>query len=511
MKKQVSMILSFLLLIALLLSSCNVPTGGENGSSGIKGSDPQPSQSGSGIETPPESEDESDTESVPETTEPEPLPDIPMKDDKIVVLRYDVPYPEFNSDGGHYGELQPISRELHKRDAYIAETLNANIVYKTPACSQGDLYLNIATIKKDAEISADIVAMSSYLMTSCLIERGHVEDLTNYDGIDLESSWWPKNMRKDVAIGDGIYFVTGDISSGFMLNTCAVFYNRDMLSELKLADPAASVKDGGWTLDKLMTMTAGVYKELDGIEGASEGDRFGIAFNITETEAFFTAGGLSMIKRLNNDITGDLIDTSDELSNGKIGAMVDKLVGWTLGGDVLKEQYSQGLVTDSFASGGSLFAAATVELGVFMKGSDMDYGILPMPIADPSAQSEYYTMSKREHIYYSLIEKSDMEELAVKAIDLMGEYSEQNIKPIVKELAFRSAADSEMFELIYDGVRFDLSDMFGNLFYGYASKAVFNGRTWSSFFTGMTKSEFNVSVHRMSQLFDKITRLCGDE
>lgn len=490
-----------LALLLLLLSSCKVEHGGGDISSDTSDIDPMPTQSEPGSEssTPTQSETE------PESTPTESLPDISLKDDQIVVLQYNTVYPEFGVDED-YGEFQPVSDEIYKRHAYVSEVLNADIVYKTPSYTADEFWYYIETVKKDATLSADIVAMAKHLMITCLITRGHVENFAEYEEIDLEKPWWPKKLIEDTSIKDGIYFVVGDISSGFMLSTEAIFYNRDMLSELKLSDPALAVEKGEWTYDKLVEMTAGVYKDTDRVNGVSDDDRFGIGFDGYSVDTFFISNGLSVIKR-----SYDIIEQSDEISNGKIADFVNKMSDWVNGGDVLTEVYNVGAVNASFSNGHTLFAASAVELGVKMKDGDINYGILPIPIYNPSAQSEYMTKARNNYILYSLIENSDIKELSVKAIELMGEYSHQNIKPIIKELAFKTKSDGDMFELIYEGVRFDLADMFDSSLFSYIDKPVCNGVKWETYFVGMTDKNFRVSVERLNKTLKDVARLCGNE
>jgi hypothetical protein len=183
---------------------------------------------------------------------------------------------------------------------------------------------------------------------------------------------------------------------------------------------------------------------------------------------------------------------------------------WVNSGSVLTDPYLSGIINESFSKGHSLFSASTVELGTLMKSSDMDYGVLPMPIADTSVQSEYFTMSRKNYVLYALMKTSDMKELSVKAINLMGEYSERSIKPIIKELAFKNEEDKEMFELIYDGVRFDIADIFDSLF-KYVDGIIVQGIKWEHSFTGMTEKTFSVSVDRLNKTLKDAVRRCENE
>ena len=64
-----------------------------------------------------------------------------------------------------------------------------------------------------------------------------------------------------------------------------MIYSKDMLAQYNIPDDLAKkVNNGEWTLDVLFDLASNVSGDIDGVEGKSDGDRFGFTtskiFNI---------------------------------------------------------------------------------------------------------------------------------------------------------------------------------------------------------------------------------------
>ena len=51
-------------------------------------------------------------------------------------------------------------------------------------------------------------------------------------------SWWPESLLDVVSIGDSIYFASGDASINMLHLMYGLYFNKDLLSEFRLDDPA---------------------------------------------------------------------------------------------------------------------------------------------------------------------------------------------------------------------------------------------------------------------------------
>ncbi|MBQ2513231.1 MAG: extracellular solute-binding protein, partial [Clostridia bacterium] len=143
----------------------------------------------------------------------------------------------------------------------------------------------------------DIIA--SYSRTvGTLICRGFMQDLNAIENsyINYEKPWWPKTLLSTCDINGHLFAISGDISTNVLHFMYAIYYNKNLLDEMKIDDPVQFVDNKTWTVDKLIELTSNAYADLDNDGKRSEGDRYGFGSIYFHLDAFYTGSGLRLLE-----------------------------------------------------------------------------------------------------------------------------------------------------------------------------------------------------------------------
>ena len=163
-------------------------------------------------------------------------------------------------------------------------------------------------------------------------------------------------------------------------NVNVIYCNKDMLNNIGMAVPYADVRNGTWTLDKLASLTAGLYTDNgDGIRNNL--DVYGYA-------GTWNSVGSGMLQAA--DIFVMTKNSSDEfelsLYSERLVDMYDQLFRWTQDESTWIWAFaaSADRVT-SFKDGQAYFTAEM--LGTNFLDTELRVGILPMPKYDENQES----------------------------------------------------------------------------------------------------------------------------
>ena len=420
--------------------------------------------------------------------------DLDLSGETVTILYDDNSYAqEFISEGIN-GDL--INDAIYNRNETVSARLNVTLNF-VGANGRNDNSGFIATVNNDVQSGSaeyDIIGTYSQLPASFAMS-GSIVDLMSLEYLNFEQPWWPATMVEQASINDHLYFCTGDISTNLLWMMHVVFFNKDMIEELKLEDPYTLVDNMNWTVDKMFAMTKGVYEDLNGNGIADSSDRYGMTLYTQSLDANFASAGLLCVDK---DDQG-YFKIADTLSSEKAVNLLNKFCEWVHEtGDVIHDTSIS--VRAVMGEGRSLFIEdrAFVAKDHLVGQDTFGYGIMPAPAYD-NQQTNYITNVGYPHNIYSISSgiSADRMSRAAAVLECMASEGYRQVTPALFEttMKVKYAEDektSEIYDLIKTNIDFDPARIYVKEFGSdlaslFKNCVIQNSTAWSSRITAVTK------------------------
>ena len=270
-----------------------------------------------------------------------------------------------------------------------------------------------------------------------------------------------------------------------------MFYNKTVATNHGLEDFYPLVKNGTWTLDKMIELASGCYVDVNGDGIKDPGDSYGYVVQPVYIDPFFFASGLRTTTLDENGIPVLSPEFSGERTQELLVKLVDMfktdamyLAGYTMDG------YDH--VRSAFMEDRALFFDTEISYAVnYLRQSEASYGILPIPKYD-EAQKEYSTIMSFPYTLYGIPVDAKDPEMSAAVLECLASESYRTVSPALFEVALKvkfsqDAESSEMYDIIRSSATFDFGRIFctnlDNLTFSMFRDAVNKGSTdWMSTF-----------------------------
>lgn len=345
-----------------------------------------------------------------------------------------------------------MSKAIYDRELAVEEHLGVSI---TNEMIDGSWEI-FTTIQSNVMAEDDTYQMA---LTHCmsgvaaLITGDYLYDMNDLD-IDFTAEWWNQSANEALAIGDTQPFAVGD----YMIpDPNVVLVNLDMVEKLGLEDPYQLVRDGEWTIDKMLDMMGQVTLD-NGDSKWDINDTYGFGtpdnwyFN-----SFLYSSDLTLVEK---DDSGEYFLTFEQDRTYTLFEKLDMLLN---GPDTFI--YPNRAVGDAsraaecldISKGRTLFGLATLNNASELRSIELNYGILPYPMLD-SEQDGYYNNDWSGMMCVPKTVKNP--EMAGKVIELLNYYSTDLTIPAYYDVVLgsklaRDDGSAEMLDIIFDSIIFD--------------------------------------------------------
>lgn len=296
--------------------------------------------------------------------------------------------------------------------------------------------------------------------------------------VDTSYSCYNQEFVNNVSYKGKIYALVGDYTIGFTDRTPVMFYNEDKVKDQQITDDIVQkVLDGEWTIEYLRGLVTDVYEEMDGAEGQTKGDYYGLFYNCGSmcNDAQIYAAGVR-ISRKNADNSIELSWTEGNSSNAfeavynliykTTGVFVGTVAGGTYYGENdITSYYSEQAFYEQRAmfAYGMLSAAKT-----FALDSTLNYGILPLPKYVTGEEQSYSTTPQNGYgiiaVPYNVGSRLG---IATATLQILSEYSYKELCPVYYETAYKvryasSEKTGELFDMIMDSIGIDFASFYNS-------------------------------------------------
>lgn len=338
-----------------------------------------------------------------------------------------------------------LNDALYKRTETVEDRFGVRIVY-TPIGGRWGNRSEFTTTVRSSVMSGSgdfdlIEANSAYV--GDLFGENIFENLHEINYLRLNESWWSELIVDKLTVNGKIYAITGDISMTLFDYLHVIFFNKDLMDQYNLVYPYEMVRNGTWTIDKLLEMIKDKGANLDG----AESDRkYGMTiWDSLSMDNLLTAFGIPRTKtdtdgKIEFDVVNDRTVAVWEIANSLWRGNPDvNLTGGDKYTDALKK----------FSDGQSIFHMTWLTDAKSLRDKTIDYGILPYPKYDEN-QENYYTGARDGHSMFCIpIDASD-KDFSGLITEAICEASAMYVRPayIEKTLNSKLARDEDTVEML---------------------------------------------------------------
>lgn len=384
---------------------------------------------------------------------------------------------DFTTESEMYGEL--IEDAVKRRNDMVEEIYGITLEVE-----KSDTYYNDILLDCQSNLGTYDAVMPTLSQLSTLASQGYLYELTSLDNFDAEAPWYDQNCSKAFSISNQIYFTTGDITILNKVNTPSILFNKAMASKFfpdknfyQLA------RDKQWTFD-LMVECANSAATLVTSDGSYSDDNvYGMVSSYPDSLLFYGSAGEVICAKDAEDLPYLSLGNNPRsvtLAQSVLQTMADGANDWLL----YAQECEQPIWETSFEvfyEGRSLFRpsafSATTKL---RKLSEIEFGVLPMPIMDDT-QTEYYSYcGSGETAGIAIPICAEDPEFSAYMIEAYSAWAKNFITKAYYEvnLRYKDIRDNESEEM--------LDIIFGNIVYDIGECYNFGGLT--SMFSELSKN-----------------------
>lgn len=289
-------------------------------------------------------------------------------------------YVKDRDDNSGYGTK--INNAVLDRAKYIKDTYGVTLNWITAGPTEVSNL--VATSLKDDKAGVKYhLAMPRLIEAQNLVQANLLYDMASSKYIDFDQSYYSQTAREAYTAAGHTFFAAGDSSFLDEWTTNLLFFNKTWAEDLKL-DLYKMVKDGTWTLDKLVEFSKAVGAD-DGDGEWTDKDTYGLG--LTNPSMIITASGIQQVK-VNPDTGLYKLTVNDD----KLGTAIDKILQFQTAEWCRSSWGNYWATAGALLEGRLLFMQEVVQhIYDFNSAEDIEVSVLPLPKL--SEEQENYATS----------------------------------------------------------------------------------------------------------------------
>jgi len=356
-----------------------------------------------------------------------------------------------------------INDAVYRRNRIIEEKFNITIVNKDSADISGSASKAIKSNSDEYDI---MMGPLSSNFANTLSMGGMLADLKNIPYLDLSKPWYDQKANEQLTIMHKLYVTISDIGIVDKDATWSYLFNKKLVTDFALENPYQLVKEGKWTIDKMLEMCKDISRDLDGDGKMTVDDMYGYAGETYNLYIALLSAEINIITKDANDLPvyAGLNDAGVNAFQKLIVMFGDKNL--TLRADDYygsgKEVWGgNGIMDTAFKENRILFFDTSMARVTFYRNMDADFGIIPPPKRDEAQKDHISTVSVMSTNSLCIpVTVSDFERTG-SITDALAAESHYRLIPAYYELQLktklaRDDESGEMLDIIFAGRKFDL-------------------------------------------------------
>lgn len=192
---------------------------------------------------------------------------------------------------------EAINDSVFERNLFLRDTYNVNLVGI-------DMDGFSAVFQRAISANTDDYQACLHQVNSAtsFALQGMLYDFNALPVMDLDHAWYDQNANKSLSVANRLYFSFGDMNLQNLDLTWCVMFNKELADNYQVGDIYSLVENNEWTMEKLMSLTSGVSKDLNGDGTMDKRDLYGACTTLQRTAmAFMYAAGIKFVEKDTND------------------------------------------------------------------------------------------------------------------------------------------------------------------------------------------------------------------
>ncbi len=322
---------------------------------------------------------------------------------------------------------------------------------------------------------------------TALLTDGSFLNLYGLPELQLDESWWDSAYNSAAAIGDKLYFASGDLHLMAYDSTWCIFFNENILADKGLGMPYDAVRAGSWTLDELTRYcrTAANLNDSASFSWDQSGSAvYGLSTHPHSPDKFVLGAGEKYVRKDDSGIP--VLSAGGERYYGvieKLAALLDTADGTSIESDADDFNAGKGGYMYVFANRRSAFLTAEIKAAQLLRDMEDTFGILPFPKYDESQES-YRSALMSDLLVMTLPVTNTSASETAAVLDALCYESSRQVIPVyfditVSQKGLRNDDSIEMMEIMRSSRDADISAIFAwnNSLVGAVRQKVFKGES----------------------------------
>lgn len=359
---------------------------------------------------------------------------------------------------------EPIPDKVYYRNAEIEENYNVKI---TLEMSRHDQIGTIITNQNATGDTTYLITIPRLLEQAKMVTSGAFQNLYDVEHIDLDKPWWDQDSIAQLSSNGTLNLVGTSLMVNDKDATAALAFNKDAAADKSLGSLYTYLDDNEWTYETLISIAEDVNEDSNGDEKMDMEDFWGfLGKNDVMTSFFHGSGGQFVTKDPDEDEFVFSFGTEND-----INATMD-LLDYVFAADWFFNHHMEGIddtaYTKMFESGHGLFFWMRLDEVTNMRGSETNFGILPIPKYTEEQENYYATVSQHTTGLLSIPMSTTGEDLSMVGmiLEALSAHSHYNLQPEYVEVSLKTryARDDESeasLDIILNSRVFDPGVIFG--------------------------------------------------
>ena len=334
------------------------------------------------------------------------------------------------------------------------------------------------------------------VMIDCMI-TGFPRALENYfydfnklTYLDIADPWWDANISRDLTVAGHLFLIAGDVTSRPICDARFIYFSKGIMDVCGIDYPYDMVREGTWTIDRMIEMVTKATADLDGNGIITADDRVG--FLEESSNNFLTGCGVVFTE---NDEYGipDIacINERTVAALEKVQALFgvpnctltyeDAASGRDTNGYPHIWEYVRSVF---FAGNHFLFVQNGAGESSSFRDMEPGYGVLPNPKLDEKQENYYHLVDPYSCAWFMPSDPADAaftDMIFTAWAYHSGEVREAYFEKTLKYKRMDAPDDSEMLDLIFRSMRYEVSTLCDLGISGMLVKAFKNGSLISTY------------------------------